>query len=77
MLRATLRIQGSPSAAESLAPESGRELPRTRASVSSEGDWTVVTIEADDVSAMRAAVNSYLECISVVQQVENIAKVRQ
>ena len=38
---------------------------------------TGVEIEADDVSAMRAALNSYLECIGVVQRVEYIAKVRK
>ena len=42
-----------------------------------EGDVAVIEIDADDASAMRAALNSYLECISVVQSVENIAKVRQ
>lgn len=77
MLRAVLRVPGTDSAAESLGPESGRELPRTRTSVWSEGGDTVVRIEADDVSAMRAAINSYLECIIVVQSVERVAKVRR
>ena len=77
MLRAVLRVSGADTAAEALGPESGRELPRTRASVSSEGDVTIVRIETDDASAMRAALNSYLECVIVVQSVEHIAKVRR
>lgn len=79
MLRATLRMDGTAAkaAADSIRPESGRELPRTRSSVRMEGDVAVIEIDADDASAMRAALNSYLECISVVQSVENIAKVRQ
>lgn len=79
MLRAVLRTDGpaAPAVAESLAPESGRELPRTRASVSCADGVTAVSIEADDASAMRAALNSFLECVIVVQSVEHIAKVRQ
>mgnify|MGYP004671998151 CR=1 FL=1 len=79
MLRATLRMDGAvaEAAAESIRPESGRELPRTRSSVRMTDGATVVEIEADDVSAMRAALNSYLECIGVVQRVEHIAKVRK
>jgi tRNA threonylcarbamoyladenosine modification (KEOPS) complex Pcc1 subunit len=38
-----------------LAPESGRELPRTNASVVREGDKTLLRIEAEDTSALRAA----------------------
>lgn len=78
MLRAALRIEGeaAPAAAEALAPESGRELPRTRSSVRTDGGAASVSIEADDASAMRAALNSYLECVIVVQNVGRIAKVR-
>lgn len=79
MLSAVLTIDGpvAAAAAEAIAPESGRELPRTRTQVGTMSDRTVVRIEAEDASAMRAAVNSYLECIAVVQSVERIAKVRQ
>lgn len=79
MFRAVLTIEGpaAAAAAEALEPESGRELPRTRSQVGASSDRTVVRIEAEDTSAMRAAVNSYLECIAVVQSVERIAKVRQ
>jgi len=43
-----------------LAPESGREIPRTRASVVKEGDKTFLRIEAEDTSALRAALNSFV-----------------
>jgi KEOPS complex subunit Pcc1 len=43
-----------------LAPESGRELPRTNASVVREGDKTLLKIEAEDTSALRAALNSFV-----------------
>ncbi len=78
MLRATLTVDGpvAEATAASIGPESGRELPRTRSSVESSKDSMVVSIEANDASAMRAALNSYLECIIVVQNVDHIAKVR-
>lgn len=79
MLRAVIRMDGAAAqaAAESIGPESGRELPRTRTEVSASEDGLTVRIEAEDSSAMRAAINSYLECIAVVQSVERIAEVRQ
>lgn len=78
MYRATLRMDWSSAraVAESIGPESDRELPRTRSSIRMDGDAAVVDIEATDASAMRAALNSYLECVIVVQKVEHIAKVR-
>ncbi|MCK4444170.1 MAG: hypothetical protein KAW09_06480 [Thermoplasmata archaeon] len=45
---------------EVLAPESGREIPRTKASVVKEGDKTFLRIEAEDTSALRAALNSFI-----------------
>lgn len=79
MLKATLRMEDATAdaAVESIRPESGRELPRTRSSVDMAEGAAVISIEAADTSAMRAALNSYLECIAVVQKVEHIAKVRQ
>ncbi len=43
-----------------LAPESGREIPRTKASIQVEGDKTLLRIEAEDTSALRAALNSFV-----------------
>ncbi len=49
----------------SLAPEAGREIPRSRATVRGEGDVAEIVLEADDSSALRAALNSYLRWAQV------------
>lgn len=79
MLSARLRID-SPDAgaiASALGPEAGRELPRTRVAVSLSGGSALVSIDADDTTAMRAALNSYLGCIRITQDISRIAKVNQ
>lgn len=79
MLHATLRINSADADAilKSLKPETGRELPRTRVRVSGEGEETVIEIEADDTSAMRAALNSYLGCIKVTEDIGKMVKVKR
>ncbi len=79
MLGAVIRVDGdaAEAAAVAMGPESGRELPRTRSSGRLEDGEAVVEIEASDASAMRAALNSYLDCVAVAQNVEIIAKVRR
>ena len=52
----------------------GRELPRTRVSVTGRAGETLVEITASDTSAMRAALNSYLECIRITEDIERITK---
>lgn len=78
MLRATLRITGpvAKSAGPSISPEAGRELPRTETRISYEGDDAVISITATDTSAMRAALNSYLECIRIIEDIEKLTEVR-
>ena len=78
MLRATLRINGiaAETAVPSISPEAGRELPRTETHISCEDGATVIEIEASDTSAMRAALNSYLECIRIIEDIGNLTKVR-
>ena len=78
MLRATLRITGAAarSAVPSISPEAGRELPRTGTDIRSEGDDAIITITATDTSAMRAAINSYLECIRIIEDIDNLTRVR-
>ena len=79
MLHATLRAKSADADAilKSLKPEAGRELPRTRVKVSGNGDETVIEIEANDTSAMRAALNSYLGCIKVTEDIGKIVKVNK
>ncbi len=76
MLSATLRVDGDPDVVSaSIGPEAGRELPRTRTTVARDGGATVVSIHAEDVSSMRAALNSYLECIRIIEDIHRVAEV--
>ena len=78
MLRATLRITGAAAetAVPSISPEAGRELPRTETGISYADGTAVIDIAATDTSAMRAALNSYLECIRIIEDIDNLTKVR-
>ena len=69
MKRAVITLPGDGKTAqvitESLLPEIHRALPRTTVSLE-EGEGSVsLQIRAEDTSALRAAVNSYLRWISV------------
>ncbi len=79
MIYAELRIQGAaaPVAVPVISPEAGRELPRTETSIGTDGDDALIRIKATDTTAMRAAVNSYLECIRVIEDIGTITKVNQ
>jgi KEOPS complex subunit Pcc1 len=76
MLRAELRIEGpaADTAAAAISPEAGRELPRTSTEIIREDGAAVIRITASDTSAMRAAVNSYLECIKVVEDIGDLTR---
>ena len=78
MLSAIIRISGTvaESAVPAISPEAGRELPRTEVSIGHEGDDAAIRIVATDSSAMRAALNSYLECIKIIEDIDKLAKVR-
>ena len=78
VLRATLRITGAAAqaAVPSFSPEAGRELPRTETDIRSEGDEAIISITATDTSAMRAAINSYLECIRIIEDIDYLTRVR-
>lgn len=78
MLRATLRLTGpvASSTVPTVSPEAGRELPRTETRIGMDGDDAVIDITATDATAMRAALNSYLECIRVIEDIGNLTKVR-
>lgn len=69
MFRATLSVR-SPHASKvalAIGPEAGREIPRTRAEVGrGEGSMTLV-LDADDLSALRAALNSYIRWMSIAE----------
>lgn len=52
-----------------LSPEAGREIPRARVSMATAGGKMSLTIEADDTSALRAALNSYVRWAKVALDV--------
>lgn len=61
-------------AVSAVGPETHRDLPRTRTVIRMKGEKAELVIEADDVSSMRAAVNSYLECIKITEDIAKITK---
>jgi KEOPS complex subunit Pcc1 len=76
MLRAILKVPSAQAEAvsASLRPEAGRELPRTRSAVRTEDGAAVIEIAASDSSAMRAALNSYLECVRIIEDIEELTR---
>lgn len=79
MLSAEIKIVSDESDAiiSSLKPEAARELPRTRVNVGKDGKNGIVRIVAEDTTAMRAALNSYLGCIRIAENVGKITKVNK
>ncbi len=59
---------------KALAPETGREIPRTKVSVLKDGERTTLTIEAEDTSALRAALNSYVRWAALASAVDDEVK---
>jgi KEOPS complex subunit Pcc1 len=71
MRRATITLYGPQAALvyEALRPETGRDVPKARVSLRRGRDRLTLGIEADDTSALRAAVNSYLRWADVAVRV--------
>ena len=59
-----------------MGPEAGRELPRTETRLAEDDGRTVIEVRAADTSAMRAALNSHLECIRVIQDIEDLTEMK-
>jgi KEOPS complex subunit Pcc1 len=76
MRRATITFSGPDARVvyRALQPEAGRDLPKARVSMRSAGDRMTLTIDADDTSALRAAVNSYLRWADVASRVSRVVK---
>ena len=55
-----------------LGPELGREIPRTNVDGRIENGRLVLSIEATDISALRAALNSYLRWIKITKDMIEI-----
>ena len=75
MRRATITFAGPEAHVVhgSLRPEVGRDVPKARVSLRAARSRLTLTIEADDTSALRAAVNSYLRWAEVAVRVRNEA----
>jgi len=71
MRRATIVLSGPDAGVvyEALRPEAGRDVPKARVSMRSARNRLTLTIDADDTSALRAAVNSYLRWADVAARV--------
>jgi KEOPS complex subunit Pcc1 len=70
MFRATLNVR-SPHAfqvARAIGPEAGREMPRTRTEVVHAEGSVTLTMDAEDLSALRAALNSYIRWMSIAEK---------
>jgi KEOPS complex subunit Pcc1 len=50
-----------------ISPEAGREIPRTKVTAELNGSEMVLRLQATDLSALRAAVNSYLRWIKIAE----------
>ena len=74
MLNAVLCIESKDAGtiSSALRPEAGRELPRTHVEIEDSEGLVTVRIEAADTSAMRAALNSYLGCIKITEDINRI-----
>jgi len=70
--RAVITIEGDGAdvVRQSLAPEAGRDAPRATVAISGSGSRVVLTIEAADTAALRAAINSYLRWADVAARVQ-------
>ncbi len=55
-----------------LSPEVGREIPRTKVDLVPTGGEIVLKVEASDLGALRAALNSYLRWISISEEIGNM-----
>ena len=58
--------------ASSLLPESKRNVPRTKVEIKNKKNKLVLSITADDVSALRAGINSYLRWIKTAVDMSSI-----
>lgn len=79
MPTAILTIDGpiASNAVLAIKPETHRDLLRTHTDIRMDGEKATLSIEAADTSAMRAALNSFLECVRITEDIEKITKGRE
>ncbi|HIH01868.1 TPA: hypothetical protein HA259_07350 [Thermoplasmata archaeon] len=64
----TLRTPHAEVVSRALSPELTEKIPRTKVEVTSTGDEVVIGIEAEDLTALRAALNSYIRWGNVAEE---------
>jgi tRNA threonylcarbamoyladenosine modification (KEOPS) complex Pcc1 subunit len=64
----TLRTEHADVVSRALSPELTEKIPRTKVEVASEGGEVVIEIEAEDLTALRAALNSYIRWGNVAEE---------
>lgn len=71
MHRAVVTLEGADAdiVRRALQPEAGRDLPRATVAIAGLPGRVVLTIEAEDTAALRAALNSYLRWADVALRV--------
>ncbi|MDR1404587.1 MAG: hypothetical protein LBJ20_03345 [Candidatus Methanoplasma sp.] len=76
MFTAEIKItsDGASGIISALGPEAGRELPRTKACVGCADGIGTIRLAAADASAMRASLNTYLECIRITEEIDTIIR---
>ncbi|HYY48031.1 MAG TPA: KEOPS complex subunit Pcc1 [Thermoplasmata archaeon] len=76
MRRATITLAGPEAKVVhgALRPEVGRDVPKARVTLRASRDRVTLTIDAEDTSALRAAVNSYLRWADVAVRVRHEAQ---
>jgi tRNA threonylcarbamoyladenosine modification (KEOPS) complex Pcc1 subunit len=71
-----LRTESPDVVAGALSPEIAETIPRTRVQVEALEGEVVIRIEADDNSALRAALNSYIRWTNVAEETAREARGR-
>jgi len=64
----TLRTDYADVVSRALSPELTEKIPRTKVEVASRDGEVVIEIQADDLTALRAALNSYIRWGNVAEE---------
>jgi len=66
-MRADIRltVEQSKFLADALGPETSRDIPRTKVEILTDGPDILIRLTADDVTALRAVMNSYLRWLKL------------
>jgi KEOPS complex subunit Pcc1 len=64
----TIRTEHAEVVRRALSPELAEKIPRTKVTVSGGDGEVVIDLEADDLTALRAALNSYIRWGNVAEE---------